>query len=33
MLRRVLILFGNELNTKQLLETGQALKNRYNCEV
>ena len=33
MLRRVLILFGNELNTEQLLETGKRLKARYNCEV
>ena len=33
MLRRVLILFGNELNTEQLLETGKRLKSRYNCEV
>lgn len=33
MLRRVLILFGNELNTKKLLEAGEYLKNRYSCEV
>ena len=33
MLRRVLILFGNELNTKQLLETGKILKERYKCDV
>jgi len=33
MLRRVLILFGNELNTEHLLETGRRLKKRYNCEV
>ena len=33
MLRRVLILFGNELNTEHLLETGKRLKEKYNCEV
>ncbi len=33
MLRRALILFGNELNTQQLLDTGKYLKDRYNCDV
>jgi len=33
MLRRVLILFGNELNTEHLLESGRVLRERYNCEV
>ncbi|WP_319369810.1 hypothetical protein [uncultured Ilyobacter sp.] len=33
MLRRVLILFGSELNTENLLKTGKALKENYNCEI
>ena len=33
MLRRVLILFGNEINTEHLLESGKVLKEKYNCEV
>lgn len=33
MLRRALILFGNELETQQLLDTGKYLKERYNCDV
>lgn len=33
MLRRVLILFGNELNTENLLKTGRVLKEKYDCEI
>jgi hypothetical protein len=33
MLRRVLILFGNELNTENLLKTGTVLKEKYGCEI
>ncbi len=33
MLRRVLILFGNELNTDNLLKTGKALSEKYQCEI
>lgn len=33
MLRRVLMLFGNEFNTKELLDTGKFLKDRYGCEI
>lgn len=33
MLKRVLMLFGNEFNTKELLDTGKFLKDRYGCEI